>query len=121
MGTGPPWWLVIGISLLGLVPGLYASIDTYRTRQKRKREDENIVFKNSLELLEEYRKDTKDLKEDLTKAREVINDLNRKLYQAQLTIDQLNRDLSNANTELVTLRGHVSDISKQVDGDSDGS
>jgi len=121
MGAGPPWWLVIGISLLGLIPGLYASVDTYKARQKRKREDENIVFKNSLELLEEYRKEKTELTQNLKEAKDMIDDLNKRLYQAHLTIDKLNRDLSNANTELVTLRGHVSDITKQVDGDSHGN
>lgn len=112
-----PWWIPVGVSLLALIPGLYAALVTFRTRRREKSERDNVVFRNALELLEENRKESKLLRVKLDQANRVIDQLNEKLTFANGKINQLTEDLTSANTELYTLRGQIESLSKQVDGD----
>jgi septal ring factor EnvC (AmiA/AmiB activator) len=116
----PPWWISIVISGTALLPGLYAALDTFRTRRQEKKQKDNIVFKNALELLEENRKESNSLRTKLTEANRTIDELTDKLRLANKTIVKLNDDLADANTELHALRGQIESVSKQVDRDNDG-
>jgi septal ring factor EnvC (AmiA/AmiB activator) len=118
--TAPPWWIPIVISGIALIPGLFAALDALRTRRQEKKQKDNIVFKNALELLEENRKESELLRTKLTNANKTIDDLTDKLRLANRTITKLNDDLADANTELHALRGQIESVSKQVDRDNDG-
>lgn len=135
--------LISLVSAAGGIPGVWGIIDGIHKRrtdqktqadetevQREKIADENdrMVVKSAVELLQPYREQVSELKTDLRTAKATIDTLtgnldtaNANLASANSKIAELNSQLVDAQTELRFLRMQVKTLSQQLPGEPNPS
>lgn len=111
-------WIPVGISVVALLPGIYAFLKTWKQSAVEK---SDVVFKNAVTLINENRRQAEEnskqadsFKVQLAAANKTIEEITDKLYTANMRADKLSISLSDANIEIIALRAQVESMSKQI-------
>lgn len=108
-------WVPVLISIVALLPGVYAFTKTIKQTTIEK---SDIVFKNAVTLIEENRRQAEENGKQLARAHSTIDEITAKLHAANNRADILASSLAEANIEIIALRAQIESMSKQVDGET---